>query len=175
MQPWQWLCSLFARQFISYVCGPSHPAALALLLSPHCGCRTPCLSLSCRTDTGVLSNFRSTCSLVLPVRGLDGTGDATGGWRFQAQLWSLLQGLCFLRAHASVLCELLKTKQRSGNGTISVAGYLMWWPVLHTAEGGKAKCNGAGDAVHQTYVQHWQKEGSQASQNYIGRQIDGAK
>lgn len=75
--PWQWFCSLFAREFISYVCGPCHPAALALLLSLHCGCWAPCLSLSCRIDSEVLCNFRSTCSLALPVHGLDGTGDGT--------------------------------------------------------------------------------------------------
>lgn len=64
---------------------------------------------------------------------------------------SLLPLVC---AFAAVNCW--KTNDISKK-TVSLAGYLTWWPVPHTAGGGQAKCNGAGDAVHQTCVPHWQK------------------
>lgn len=45
---------------------PSHPAALALLLSPHCAAAGPLVLVPiCRTDTKVLCKPRSTCSLSL--------------------------------------------------------------------------------------------------------------
>lgn len=50
----------------------------------------------------------------------------------------------FSQQHASVLCELLKIKQCPGNGRVSVAGYLMWWPVPHTEGVGKPKATGQG-------------------------------
>lgn len=64
--PWQCFCSSVARRFISYERSPSHPAALALLLSPHCAAAgPPVLAPSWRTDTGVLCKPSSTCSLSL--------------------------------------------------------------------------------------------------------------
>lgn len=52
--------------FISYERGPSQPAALAPLLSPHCAADgPPVLAPSCRTDTREFCKSSSTCSLSL--------------------------------------------------------------------------------------------------------------